>query len=241
MRTITQEAKGLNKMTNNLALKQPLQKDNSDKYSKIKSQSVAGGAPIVTPIKKYYNCEFKEDNDSNCKNSTDCSENHYSKKAKGPESNPIKSANKKQSDDKEFSKCNNCNSKNEKSNNPQITTPTSEIICGNVNQNGIEEEKEDDMADGNEGPSGDLDGIDFKYLSSLEYLGKRDQSAALQDLTDQELLDEECEKVAVERQGKYIRRKVRYENQYQFKCSLGHSITLNKDQIGKVWCNDCTE
>ena len=71
------------------------------------------------------------------------------------------------------------------------------------------------------------------------FLGKRSQSEVFCKDSLEEL-DMFCSKIAVSYSGKYIKRKVRYENQFRFKCSLGHTVVLTKEELGKGWCKDCT-
>ena len=40
--------------------------------------------------------------------------------------------------------------------------------------------------------------------------------------------------------GKYIQRKVRYENQNKFKCEIDHTIILTNQELKqKKWCTKC--
>lgn len=87
-------------------------------------------------------------------------------------------------------------------------------------------------------PQGDED---FRPLETeSQGLGKRSESEFLESLGDSlEQTDSFCTKIAIDNSGKYIKRKVRYENEYRFKCEIGHTVILKKDQLGKVWCSQC--
>lgn len=52
--------------------------------------------------------------------------------------------------------------------------------------------------------------------------------------------DKICANYAASKGGRYCPKKVRYFDQYTFKCALGHSLTLNKQNLdsGK-WCEKC--
>lgn len=78
-------------------------------------------------------------------------------------------------------------------------------------------------------------------------MGKRDdifeeepsQGQNFEDMSQNEITAH-CLVLAERHNGKYIQRKVRYENQNKFKCALGHTLILsNEDLVNEKWCEEC--
>lgn len=52
--------------------------------------------------------------------------------------------------------------------------------------------------------------------------------------------DKICTQYAASKGGRYCPKKVRYFDQYTFKCALGHTLTLNKQNLeSEKWCEKC--